>query len=600
MRDARLAQLVPLFLRVEAVRAACRAGESSVSFGLSTAAASAGSLRNKLEYGARLDGPLPDYPVCAVRARTPVGTDELVRRGVLVLRANGPEPLARRAETDAGADAAGFSADGVGREAAVAASHLGVATLATATLGLGLKLALPRLLGPEQLGVLYYSESVGTMVFACLPLGLSAHLMRELPGAPHRARAALSSIVPAQAGLALALLVGLGVFAAQGRDDPAARTCLVVMGAYAAIVTFQRAILRRAYLALGFAAQMARQDVVCRVVLVALVVAALLARGGVVAVASAYLVSELVGLVWLLARARRDGYLGGAFSWGHLSAMVRTSLPFLGVGALVELYGNLDSAMLEHLAGAREVGFYGVAARLRGAGLLGVPILAAAVQPMLAKAWRADRVAFGRLLGVVARAVVGASLPVVFVLMLVPDAIAAWMFGDAFGPSARAIAWLAPAVSLSYLNVLLGAAMNLMRRGGAFLVVTAASLAVNAALNLAGIKYGLAAWGEGGGGAGASLATVVSETAVLVALVPLMRGALSSVRMLGLAAIVIAPSATLALGYDRAMGWPWPWRAFAAVALGLGYGLATRTLRVGDVAWVLHARFGRDRRRRSA
>ena len=402
------------------------------------------------------------------------------------------------------------------RDAVKTMSHLGVAAVVSMAMGLILRLILPRALGRENIGILYFSESFSAMFFTFLPLGLSAYIVREVPVDHRKASVILPTLVPAIGGWALLIWCVMLVTVWTSGADHLTASCVALMGIYSGATVFQRSILRGTYVALGKSAFTARLEMMVRIGLLVLVISAIAAGSSVVGVIFCYAVSEIVGVVYLLLRANKDGLFVESFDRFFLLKMVRQTMPFFAVGALVEIYGNINVSMLRYLASNQEVAYFGAADKLKGMGLLLVPVMQASLQPVLSRAWRSNRVEFQRLVSNSMRLLSAVSLPLTLGLMVVPDLLSDLIFGSEFVAAYRSIAYLAPVLTLTYMNVLMGSCLNIVSDGKKFLWVTAISLILNVLLNMLWIRVGREWWGEGGAAAGSSLATVISELFVLL------------------------------------------------------------------------------------
>jgi O-antigen/teichoic acid export membrane protein len=152
-------------------------------------------------------------------------------------------------------------------------------------------------------------------------------------------------------------------------------------------MVLQRTIVGRAYLALGKSAVVAANEIWTRLLLVAIIAIVVFESSSAVSVAWSYAIAHVIGFLLLI----RKSYANNAIKWStdffRFKEIVWTSLPFFAVSALIEIYGNIDIAMLNYLSNSDEVAFYGSANKLKGAALFFLPIFQAAVQPALAQTW---------------------------------------------------------------------------------------------------------------------------------------------------------------------------------------------------------------------
>ncbi len=468
----------------------------------------------------------------------------------------------------------------LGRQAVKTMSHLGLAAGFSMAMGLFIRLLLPRALGRDALGTLYFAESFSAMFFTVLPLGVTAYIVREIPVDHRQIKRILPTLLPATGVWACLIWLAMVTTLWFTNAEPTTIYCCGAMGVFNACIVFQRSILRRAYVAKGESARMARQETAIRLALVAMVVVCILIKSSVITVAAAYGVSEVVGVMYLVWQARRDGYLSDGFDFDFLAKIVRQSLPFFAVGALVELYGNINSTMLKFMVGTSEVAYFGAADKLKGMGLLLVPVMQAGLQPALAKAWGHDKAQFAAIVQHTVRILIVLSLPLTLGLMLLPDLVSDIIFGPEFHSSYRAVCYLSPVLTLTYLNVLMGSCLNIISDGRRFMIMTAASLVMNVSLNYLLIPLALARWGDGGAAAGSALSMVVSEIFVLLAIRSIFPVAVNFSRVFRMLLILAIPCVAVGYFYDIMRTTPSVWRMFGVAVTPIylmAFGLIERS-----------------------
>jgi O-antigen/teichoic acid export membrane protein len=188
------------------------------------------------------------------------------------------------------------------------------------------------------------------------------------------------------------------------------------------------------------------------------------------------------------------------------------------------------------------------------------------------------------------RVVVAMSLPIVIVMVLVPDFLATTLFGAQFVKSSLAIACVAPILTLSSLNVLMGSCLNVISNGVSFLAVTTISVLMNVLLNTIAISYAVREFGPGAGAAAAAIATVVSETFVLVAMHRIFKVGLDQKRMWLILLAAVAPC--LAIGaYFQALQSVNPYlRLIVAAFLVPIYMYIVKLVRPDDIRWIINSR----------
>ncbi|MEN9834624.1 MAG: hypothetical protein RL011_817 [Pseudomonadota bacterium] len=457
----------------------------------------------------------------------------------------------------------------LGRQAIKTMSHLGLAAGFSMAMGLVIRLILPRAIGRDALGTLYFAESFSAMFFTVLPLGVTAYIVREIPVDHRQVNRILPTLMPATA--IWGAVIWLIMLAALWLTGAEAETvyCCAAMGWFNGCAVFQRSILRRSYVALGKSAEMARQEMMVRIALVAMIFMCIWLKASVLMVAISYATSELLGVSFLIWQSRRRGHFSGGFDFELLRKIVKQSLPFFAVGALVELYGNVNTTMLNFMVGKSEVAYFGAADKLKGMGLLLVPVMQAGLQPALAKAWHHDKVQFAALVNKAVRLLIILSMPLTLGLMLLPDVISDVIFGSEFRSCHRAISYLAPVLTLTYLNVLMGSCLNIISDGRKFVVVTGVSLVLNISLNFFLVPVCRSLWMDGGGAAGSALSTVIAELFVLLAIKSIFPVALDFSRIAKMLAAISAPCALAGLFFYQITQAEVIWRMAIVVVTAL-------------------------------
>jgi O-antigen/teichoic acid export membrane protein len=544
-----------------------------------------------------------NHPAMAGVALSPRGNAEIERLQLLVLGQGKLRPVTRRNQ--------GITKESSPKEhenAPVSKTksdrgiidiflHMGFASLVTSIIGLAIKLTLPRMLGPDQMGHLYFAESMALMFFGLMPLGIASYISREVPKNPMRAHSILATVIPVQALLAILITLALLGFLIVSGSDSVTLRCALAMAVFAATTSFNRSIIGRIYLSLDKPAVVARIEIIARIALVALLALAFLSTLSATSVAWCYGISAAIGLALMLSAAKRDGLLAIRWDSKDLKEIVVSSLPFFAVAALIEIYGNIDTAMLKYISNNSEVAYYGSANKLKGAALVLLPIIQAALQPALSRSWSQDQRLFAEMVSNGMRILVAVSLPMVIAFMTLPDALSSWIFGAEFAPSYLAIACLAPILTLTSLNVLMGACLNIIGNGVSFLVVVLLSLLANVCLNWVSINFAMEHFGPGSGAAAAALATVASELLVLLAMRQIFKFGLNFSELIKFLALAFLPCIFIAGAFQQIISLsPWLRILIITPAVPL-YLFVTGIVRAEDIQWFLRTRFSKERRR---
>lgn len=462
-------------------------------------------------------------------------------------------------------------------------SKLGFSLGITMVLALALKLYMPRVLGPERLGTLYFAESFSLIFFSLIPLGLPVYITKEVPANPDHAKEIFSTI--SFFGLVSSVLVGLILTTTMlvADYDFATVVTTLIMGAYIAFYTFQQAFARKMFLSLGYDSFVAKIDVTVKIILVSTAFSVLIFYPNLYVLAGCFALSEISGTLFSLRKAKGLGLLSGCVSLRLLRKMLVVSLPFFFSAMFLQIYANIDITMLAHLANKAEVGFYGAAIKLKGVFLLIVPIMFGVMQPLLSKALKENREQYILHARNILKYLIALSLPLSMLLIVFGDKISLLLYGPGFEPSYRIVAVLSLVLALTYLNVLFTMCVNLMTNGKKMAASVLVSAVINIILNYLFIPIGASYFGPGGAGVGSAIATVISEAVVCTYLWFLLgRGFFSKELVLKLAILFVPCFAALII-YDLITSFSLVTRIVVLVPAIVIYMFGTKLLSREDV-----------------
>jgi O-antigen/teichoic acid export membrane protein len=412
---------------------------------------------------------------------------------------------------------------------------------ATQVIALVLKMLMPRVFGPEQMGIFFFAESFASLFFAFLPLGLSTYISRTLPPRPDHVKEILWTILWVQ-GVA-ALVIGAALYGAlvwQGRDAETIKITLI-MGGYAALFTFQRDILQKIYVILGEVVLISRLNVLVKLILVTGSVAILFTAPSIAWIAAMHLASEAYSFFHLIRLAHRSDFIRATRKAPYLGPMLKMSLPFYLAGVLNGVYAQIDIFMLSQYANKVEVGYFGSAFKIIGICLFLIPVFQNAITPALSRALADNLESFTSLMKELMRALMVASLPLAVGLTLFGDKVSALLNGPEFAPAYRTVAYLTPVLLIMYLNTFLGAALYLASSGKKLSIVFITGGLVNLLLDYILIPWGLTRFGPGGAGLAISFATFLCELYVFCVMLYMLPHRVLSARLIGNGLLIFIP-----------------------------------------------------------
>ena len=461
-------------------------------------------------------------------------------------------------------------------------TQLGLAQALTMALALVLKVYLPRALGLEKSGLIFFAESLILLYFSFLPLGIAIFIYREVPKNPQRARNIVKPILWVE--LALFLLV-LGAMLLQlhlqGQSfETKTFIGIFALGNFCGVLCFQ--IFKPLLLSLHQVSFVATVETLSKALLTVTLVTILIFSTSLSLLAWGFLGAMLLTLAVYLKKLRREGLWAGQINRAFFQDILIQPLPYFIHGALAGVYMNMDMALLGSWSNAAESGLYGAALRLVGIFLLFIPLLSSSVMPVLSQLFAHDGEAYRRLLAKVFRLTLALSAMLVFLLVLFAEECIRLLYGNEFTPSVGALQLLSPTLTLTYCNVLLSQHLTLVSSGRQLILVTSLSIALDLALNSFLITWGLGYWGLGGAGMGVAITAVLSEVFVFLAFSYLSKDYLIGSK-LNLRMLLIALPLCVLIVLSHGTSWALWWRCGLALICVPGGIFALRLITPADV-----------------
>lgn len=435
-----------------------------------------------------------------------------------------------------------------------------------------LAVVLARSLGAETYGTYGLALAIALVIVPLADLGLTPYLSREVARDVGRGSGLARRVLRIKGAISLTLVVTTAAIALVFLDGTLATAVVLVT---AAQLAESLAVLVYGYFqgreTMAFEARSTSLASVSRA---AGGIALSVATGSLTPVLLWFLLVSAVQLA--VAKRRLEAALRPVPMRGDDSVVWRTVVTMGAMAALVMLYARSDTILIGVVAGEREVGWYTAAYTL----MLGLQIapwmVALALTPVFARAYRTDPGLFDRAWQTGVLGVLLVSLPLALGPTLLAAPLVRRLYGDEFLPAADALAVLAWTVPLSALTVVIVGALRGAGREAWLLAVAAITVVVNIGANLVAVPaYGIV---------GAATVMVGSEALNLMVLAWLAwsRGIVRVPRFpLGRAALAGAAFSVVALALPAL---PVEARlALATVAYGLVLVL-TRVVRRDDVA----------------
>jgi len=471
------------------------------------------------------------------------------------------------------------------------AGKLGASLVGTWAIGLGVRIYLPRHLGPEAFGGFQFADAFTATLLIVASLGVDTYVRKEIATRPGHASDFFGGTVVLRLALGVvALAAGVAALGAAGRGSDVLRL-VVIFGASQLLVTLNgtyAAMLHGVGQVDGFSVW----NVASKVAWGVGIAIALGLGWGVTGAAVAVLAAEAIKTAALTRLARRHVGLrfrvDAAASW----AVVRASLPYFTAGVAQTVYSRVDVSIMAFLTSATEVGWYGAAGTLAGMSLLLSPLIGWVLLPLTSRAAARSEAELMLVTRRATETILSIATPAALLLFVGAEPLVRLAFGPAFAPAVPSVRLLAPTLLLTYAAMVSASVLVRLERGWAVSGVTISGMLLSPLLNLWLVPRGMRLLGPGGAGAGAATALVLTELYAAAALAWLIgrrgvdRRLVSTLARTGLvcAAVVVADRWLLPLGI---------WRLGVDGALYAVGVLATGAVRLGEVLALVRGVVGR-------
>jgi O-antigen/teichoic acid export membrane protein len=423
-------------------------------------------------------------------------------------------------------------------------------------------LVVPRALGPAGLGLLVLYLSTGAVMTTVAGMGTKALLVREIAADPSSGPRLLgASLYLRTFMIAPALVVTLAYILAGSFHG---ETAVVLVLAFVATVVnlytdpFQaafQAIERMEYLAVG--------DVLVKTVATAGAIGLVLIGFHALAIVALTLLIGWMLLVSYGVFIRRHMRIDLTFEWSAVARLLRDSFSFWAFAMSMTVYLWVDAMLLAMLAPADQLGFYGAPTRLVGT-LMFVPTIVLMVWlPRLSSAHRWSFASLKSAAQTPLDLVLVLGMPVAVGAILVARPLIHFLYGNGFGPSIAVFSVLALTIVPVYVNTAIANILIASRRQLAWTVVMAGAGAINAAANVILIRQFQERTHNGA--LGAAWALVITEVAIMITGLVLIRGVIGRHTLFRFGKTLVATGAMAAF-------------VNAVQGLGLGVQVATGVL----------------------
>lgn len=390
------------------------------------------------------------------------------------------------------------------------ALKLGASMIATLGIAVGVRLFMPRFLGPEGFGPVNAADAFAATFFVAITLGIDTYIRKEVSVRPEHASDVVAGLITLR--LAVTALVFLAMHGVMVWTDrpPESRALVYVFGAAQFFLTMNQTFAALLH-AQGTVNELSILNIVAKLVWGGGVLLALLLGWPLVAIPGALLVAEVLKGAAGLALVRRHLALRWRFDWPAVRAAVVISLPvFVNTGSHV-IYNKLDVSIVAEVANDMEVAWYGASSYVAGLSLLLAPMVGWVLMPLYARARARSEDEYRTVLRRSLELVLAFGFPTSLMMALGADLWIVLLYGERFAPAALSLWILAPNFILTYVAMLSMNSLILTGQGWSQAFISMAGLAVNVLCNAVVIPWGHHHLGPGGAGVGAAVGQVLTE-----------------------------------------------------------------------------------------
>jgi O-antigen/teichoic acid export membrane protein len=398
--------------------------------------------------------------------------------------------------------------------------HLGVSQVTTTVLQMVVNAAIARSLGAAEYGVLYLLNTISGLGYVFVDWGHGPYVTREVALHPRRSGDLMGSVLVIRAATA-GIMAALALLATWLLNyELRVRVLAVVM-----VLTLMPQYLALSYTWVFRGRERMEFDALLQIVLrltgLALVLACLALGGRLLGIMMTYVIAGTVTFALAIVLYNRLGFPPLQVSRATARELVFDGAPMLAISLAIAVQPTIDANILYKFAPHEVVGWYGGAWIIAGTLVAPASVLGNALFPRLARAFANPdefrhvlRTAFRPLLMLAVLGCVGTYLFADF-------AISVAYSHQKFGRAGEVLKAFAPALTLIYLDMLLG--YSILAAGKAGQLAKAKFLAV---VVTTGLELFLVSWFQtrySNGGIGVALALAAGELVMLGAAAVLLR-----------------------------------------------------------------------------
>jgi O-antigen/teichoic acid export membrane protein len=387
------------------------------------------------------------------------------------------------------------------------------------TLGIAfaIRFWMPKFLGPESFGVLYFAEEFAITFFTLATLGAETYIRKEVATRTEHASEFFGVLILFRVFVVIILIISMTVtLFAMGKNVLVFR--LVYLFTAGQLFFLMNTTLSTLLQTKGTVNELAVINSISKVLWGLGIVTGLLFFKRLEVVGSVFFVTEFIKTPILYAAAQRHLNLKLHLNFNAGKTMLVASLPFFINYLAYRIYAKIDVMMISAMTTDKEVGWYGAAVNLNNVVLLIMPVVTAVVMPMGARIAQKDIKLHNETMRSAIRLVLMLIIPLAFFVSLNAEDIVFWLFKAEYGPTVTSLRILAPVVPLTFLCVLLATQLINLNKKWQVAYIALVGLMLNPVLNYLIIIPVYKYVGNGGAGIAAASTTLFTEITVAVLL----------------------------------------------------------------------------------
>ncbi len=424
-------------------------------------------------------------------------------------------------------------------------SMLSLSIAITIPLGLVPKILVPRYLGSEGAGLLFFGETFPMLILPFMTLGIPDYISKQIPSRPEHAREIFDSVLRFSSMIGLIILAVIAAYLAMMGYDQKTIGITLINSSMQYVTLLCLNIYQPIFIALSKIRFMSILNIISRALNAMVIFIVLLAGLGVTWIAVAGLLAQVATLAICRRESRSIQLVGAGFNPLLLKGLLGSSILFFAAGLMGKINGSIDSAFLERFTSFEEIGLYAASSRLSSVFMLFVPIFGQAFFPDLNRLYVHDQSRYRTMMARSLKVILAVTVPLgVFLTAFGRDAVVI-IYGKDFVAAGQMFMSFGPSLIVSYLAVFLGFHSFCTTNGRVTATVVGIGCMINLLSDLLLIPLGYEKLGPGGGGTGAAAATALTQCVECMLFLRLSSFKFVDGRLLGKMGIALVPCVIL-------------------------------------------------------